>query len=167
MNVVPLAEYKILGDGNCLFRAFSAILTGSQVSYTKVRAEICRFIVVQGAGFISRYLETKFENVTPVQYMKKYQMDSDTTWGSDIEIIALSKMLSVDIFVSNQHSDVKKRNKCHSTWYRYCTDPHSYTDPALYMANRANHYQPVIDLIHSRQPSFYNTYTFSDSIVLE
>ena len=52
-NTEPLAHIPIAQDGNCLFRAFSSILTGSQDSHSKIRAEICRLIVAQGASFLS------------------------------------------------------------------------------------------------------------------
>ena len=165
-NVIPLSELEIVGDGNCLFRALSTILTGSQESFSKIRAEICRFIAVQGSSFISRYLKTKFEDVAPIQYLKKSNMDTDAIWGSDVEIIAFSKMLDVDIFVANLHNDVKK-NECHWTWYRYSSQYHKYSNPAIYLTNSSNHFEPVIDLIHSRYPSFNNFFTFSDTIVLE
>ena len=70
-----------------------------------------------------------------------------------------SKMLSVDIFVPNLHSH-PRRKECHSTWYRYCSDYHKYSNPALYLANHSDyHYEPVIDLIHCRYSSFYNSYS--------
>ena len=113
--VIPLAELPIVVDGNCLFRALSAILTGSQDRYSKISAGICRFMVTEGASFVSRYLETKFEKLTtPSDYLKNFQMHSDNIWGTDVEIITFSKMLNVDIFVSNLHSH-PRRKECHST----------------------------------------------------
>ena len=164
--VVPFAELPILGDGNCLFRALSAILTGSQESFSKIRAEICRFIVTQGAGFISRYLEIKMKDLTPAEYLRKSHMDTNYIWGTDVEVVAFSKMLDVDIFVSNIHTDIK-RNESNATWYRFSSNYLRYSNPALYLANHSNHYEPVIDLIHSRYPSFDDTYTFSDTVIVE
>ena len=77
----------------------------------------------------------------------------------DILDYKISKMLSVDIFVPNLHSH-PRRKECHSTWYRYCSDYHKYSNPALYLANHSDyHYEPVIDLIHCRYSSFYNSYS--------
>ena len=55
--------------------------------------------------------DDKMEDVLAIQYLKKSNMDTDAIWGSDVEIIAFSKMLDVDIFVANLHNDVKK-NEC-------------------------------------------------------
>ena len=167
-NVIPLAKLPIVGDGNCLFRALSAILTGSQDNYSIIREEICRFMVTEGASFVSRYLETKFEKLTtPSDYLKNSQMHSDKIWGTDVEIITLSKMLRIVIFVSNLQSH-PRRKECHSTWYRYCSDYRKNSNPALYLANHSDyHYEPVIDLIHCQYSPFYNSYSFSDAIVIE
>ena len=132
-NTEPLAQLPIAQDGNCLFRAFSSILTGSQDSHSKIRAEICRYIVPQGASFLSRYIKTKFVNLTPAEYLQNHQMYHDCVWGTDVEIIALSKMLDVDIYVSNLHFQSKKSQ---TTWYRYCTNHQKYTTPALYLSNQ-------------------------------
>ena len=93
-------------------------------------------------------------------------MDTDCIWGTDMGIRTFSEMLDFDIFVANLHSDVK-RNECHSTWYRYCSNYHKCSDPALYLANRSYHYEPVINLFivdillsilssHSAITLFYN-----------
>ena len=136
-----------------MFRAFPAILTGSQSIHANLRAEICRYIVVQVANFTSRYLETKFESNSAAEYLKNSLMDANMIWGTDVEIVALADMLGVDVFVSKMHIDTKK-GESQSTWYRYQFSHNGYTTPALYLVNRSNHYKPVIDLINCRYSSF-------------
>ena len=98
--------------------------------------------------------------------MKKSDMDKGSKWGTDVEIIAFSSMLSVDIFVSIPQAGIVK-NQAQSTWYRYHSRQDGYTIPSLYLINRGNHYEPVLDLIHSRYPSFSNSYSFSDDMIIE
>ena len=164
-SVAPLAELPIAKDGNCLFRAISAVLTGSQKRF-KIRAEVCRYMAVQGASFISRYLESKFNPLTPTKYLLDFQMDVNMVWGTDIEIVVLSSILGVDIFVSNYHKS-NEDSLSGSRWYRYHSTHDGFTTPAIYLSNYANHYEPVVDLIHTRTPTFFHTYSFSDAVVIE
>ena len=165
-SVAPLAELPIERDGNCLFRAMSAVLTGSQEAHGKIRAEVCRYMTVQGASFVSRYLESKFISNWPNEYLLNSQMDANEIWGTDIEIVALCSMLGVDIFVSNFHNELKNRF-CGSRWYQYHSINDCYTNPAIYLSNYDNHYEPVIDLINTRTSSFFHTDSFSEAFVIE
>ena len=128
--------------------------------------KVCRYIAVQVASFISRYLESKFNPFTPTEYLFHSQMDLSKVWGTDIEIIALSSILGVDIFVSNFHNNSEDRLGG-SRWYRYHSTHGGFTTPAIYLSNYDIHYEPVIDLIHTRNPTFFSTYSFSDTIIIE
>ena len=108
----------------------------------------------QGASFISRYLESKFNPYTPSQYLLHSQMDANEIWGTDIEIVALSSILGVDIYVSNFHNRSEDRSGG-SRWYRYHSTHDGFTPTAIYLTNYDNHYEPVIDLIHTRTPTFF------------
>ena len=130
---IPLELHTIKPDGNCFFRAISAVLSSSQDYHKKLRGEIYRFIAVQGASFISRYLEVKFNGESPREYLLRYNMDTETTWATDVEIIATSFMLDVDLFVANEHSNTKKTwNQIR--WYRYHPNKADYTKQAIYIS---------------------------------
>ena len=49
----PLKTCRIEPDGNCLFRCFSQILTGTQENHGKLRAMIVSFILDNGSLFHS------------------------------------------------------------------------------------------------------------------
>ena len=76
-SFIPLEQYPIERDGNCFFRAISAALTGSENHHEKIRGKVYRFIGVQGASDITRYLELKFSNLSSKQYLLQSQMGSD------------------------------------------------------------------------------------------
>ena len=56
--------------------------------------EVSRFIVTEGREFIQKYLQTKFyKDTSPLTYLKESAMTQDGIWASDVEIIAVSRML--------------------------------------------------------------------------
>ena len=163
---IPLELHPIEPDGNCFFRAISAVLSGSQDYHKKLRGEIYRFIAVQGASLISRYLEVKFNGESPREYLLRSNMDTETIWATDVEIIATSFMLDVDLFVANEHSDTKKTwNQIR--WYRYHPNKADYTKQAIYINNVHDHFEPVTDLINCRYQSYFNSDSFRGVVVLD
>ena len=96
----------------------------------------------------------------------KSQMDGNTMWATDIEIFATSAMLGVDIFVSNDHSGYLKKIS-ETKWYRYHSSPDGFTSTALYLTNYEEHFEPVIDLIHSRTITYFDSDSFSNVIIIE
>ena len=165
-SFVPLEQEPIEPDGNCFFRALSAVLTGSQSNFAKLRGEIYRFIGIQGAGFISRYLQVKFSEQSPTEYLLRSQMDADHIWATDVELVAVSLMLGVDLFVANYHFNSKNTWR-EIRWYRYHSNHINFTTPAIYLANFNNHFQPVTDLINGRYQSYFTNDSFSDVFILD
>ena len=93
-------------------------------------------------------------------------MDANEILGTDIETVALSSILGVDIYVSNFHNRSEDRSGG-SRWYRYHSTHDGFTPTAIYLTNYDHHYEPVIDLIHTRTPTFFHTDSFSDVIIVE
>ena len=77
---------RIEGDGNCLFRAFSYIITGSESQHMAVRLAI-------------------------LSHMK---MDQDSAWGTDIEMLTLAHLLNTSILsYSVQHGSWQRYSPYH------------------------------------------------------
>ena len=69
------------------------------------------------------------------------------TWGSDVEIMAASAILDVDIFVAN-NDYLKAGTLIHEVRWsllRASSNPNA----AFYITNFAKHYEPVISMINS------------------
>ena len=48
----PWEREEIEGDGNCLFRCFSKLISGSEESHLQLRSIISRFIASEGTGIL-------------------------------------------------------------------------------------------------------------------
>lgn len=89
----PLKKYSIIGDGNCLFRALSYVITGRQMYHNIIRSK-----VIEHMKAIEHYLRPHL-NCSLDDYLENSQMRIPGTWGTDIEIFAAASFLSTDIYV--------------------------------------------------------------------
>jgi len=95
----------ILGDGNCLFRALSYAITGRQVYHAEVRNKI-----INHMRSIEKFLVPHM-NTSLNCYLHKTGMTQSGVWGTDIEILSASSLLSTDIFVYTKFGDTYKWQK--------------------------------------------------------
>ena len=84
------------GDGNCLFRTLSFIITGSEEQHTLVHEAILHHML-QIAHFMLSHHIIGHSSVS--EYIEYTCMDQDGTWGTDIEIFTLAHLLNTCIFV--------------------------------------------------------------------
>ena len=103
----PRIIHSIQGDGNCLFRTLSFIITGSEEQHTLVREAILHHML-QIAHFMLSHLIIGHSSVS--EYIQHTSMDQDGTWGTDIEIFTLAHLLNTCIFVYTTE-------QCN--WWRY------------------------------------------------
>ena len=87
----PSKLIQILGDGNCLFRALSYAVTGRQIYYTRVRAQIINHM-----------------NSSSDSYLVIGQMAREKVRVKGIDILSAASLLSTDIFVYTQCGDTYK-----------------------------------------------------------
>jgi len=92
---------SIVGDGNCLFRAFSHQLEGSQENYKYYRMESVRYMQEHPEIF-NNFLhdDDKYKGKldTYIEYMS-----NDGIWGGNIELFALSEAFDVKIVIFHQN----------------------------------------------------------------
>ena len=97
----PSKLYHTRGDGNCLFRCLSYVLTGRQVYHTTLRTKISSHM---------RDIENELRphmNCSLDEYLTRSSMENDTVWGTDVEIFAASSLLKTDIYVQTVCKKVK------------------------------------------------------------
>jgi len=130
----PLKTCRIEPDGNCLFRSFSQILTGTQENNSQLRAIIVSFILDNGS-----LLQSVCTNVE--EHINTSKMANHGTWGTEIEIFAMATILNCRIYVYSKHG--KDNN-----WLEYkrlktdMKDIHA--DEVIMISNMSHHYEPAI-----------------------
>ena len=97
----PSKLLHILGDGNCLFRAFSYVITGRQTYHMKLREQIINHM---------RDIETLLlphMNTSLKGYLAKTKMPGNGVWGTDVQILTAASLLSgADIFVYSSAKEI-------------------------------------------------------------
>uniref|UniRef100_A0A914WWA7 OTU domain-containing protein n=1 Tax=Plectus sambesii TaxID=2011161 RepID=A0A914WWA7_9BILA len=97
---------KIIADGNCLFRAFSFCLTGSEEHHLTVRRVICDYM-----EFFSSVWQPLVGNRTITEYLDRGVRTSGIGrehWGTEIEILAFADMCNCMVYVYNDHGSARK-----------------------------------------------------------
>ncbi|KAI6649024.1 hypothetical protein LOD99_6907 [Oopsacas minuta] len=75
----PWETERIVGDGDCLFRSISKILTGDQTSHLEIRSTIAHFIASEGVTRIGWYFKQKVTH--PCKYfMNEHLVSQKGTW---------------------------------------------------------------------------------------
>ena len=101
---------RIQGDGNCLFRAFSYIITGSESQHMSVRQAILDHMIS-----IAHFMDRHIVGYSSIQdYIADKKMDQEFTWGTDIEMLALAHLLQTPVIsYSVQHDVWARYAPCH------------------------------------------------------
>ena len=89
-------KYKIIGDGNCLFRSCSLFIYNTQNYHLIVRSSIVDYIVTNWDNeyeFLIIGNEFHKNNTSPIKYY--HFMIKDGIYGTDLELSAFSKLYNV------------------------------------------------------------------------
>ena len=145
---VPLTEpdprrvRRIDGDGNCLFRCFSFIVTGCEKQHVQIRNAILHHMVS-----IAHLLLGRLMNYSSVQeYIEQTRMYLSGTWGTEIEIFTFSHLLQIPIFTY----DVT-----HGKWWKHCPSvlerrpAVQQNEMGMYILHPRNHYEVVYGVMPS------------------
>ena len=91
----PISVHHIRGDGNCLFRAFSYAISGSERQHLRVRSAIIRHMRCTDAcmSLLGGYIS----DLTIDEYIQRSQMAHNYVWGSQNEMFVLAHMAGVNI----------------------------------------------------------------------
>jgi OTU domain-containing protein 3 len=111
LKKIGLGLKDIDGDGNCLFRAISDQMEGSQENYKFYRALTCKYIEDNGE-FFKLFIS---DDITIEKYLKL--IGKDGVWGGNLELQALSKALKINfvvhmlnrpaLIIVNDHENIK------------------------------------------------------------
>ena len=80
-----------MGDGNCLFRACSFLLYGTESRHSTIRQAVCDYIHAN-KDFFEHFIDEDFDNY--VRFKRR-----NGTWGDDLEIQAISEIYNRPIHI--------------------------------------------------------------------
>ena len=110
---------QIAGDGNCLFRAFSFILTGSEEQHFPVRSLIVNHMLTiehlllgTGPDGLRNYASGMMRETCIADYIVHSEMDKNMTWGTAIEIATAAHLFNVPVYVYDTSHSIKN-------WIKY------------------------------------------------
>ena len=97
---------RIGGDGNCLFRAMSFIITGSEGQHFEIRTSIIahmlnipELLTGRGADGHNNYLSYYHGGYRSVEiYLARTNMANEGAWGTDLEMSLLAHMLDIVVY---------------------------------------------------------------------
>ena len=115
----PVGFKNIRGDGNCMFRPLSFIITGSENQHMHVRRAIIRHMRDIGNVLWESQISPLLNNLRSIgevsvgnnqspnadhmaginQYIAATRMDHDKTWGSEVGIMVLAHLLDTAVLL--------------------------------------------------------------------
>ena len=98
----PKQTHHIGGDGNCMFRSVSYVMTGSQEHYLEVRAKTLEHMETIAPLTLDHIRGRSGAAMSKCSSLKEYiqytNMDKQDTWGTEIEQLVLSHLLKTSIY---------------------------------------------------------------------
>ncbi len=128
-----LKTTRIKGDGNCLFRAFSSVLSGTQDNHDVLRVLTVSYMLEHPQVF-----DAMCEDVS--QYVVDSRMENLGVWGTEIEIFALATMLHSTVYVFSNFGKTSK-------WLPYkplLECPKDSHNDDIFISNLSHHFEPAV-----------------------
>ena len=132
---VPSELNHIVGDGNCLYRAISLDLCGSQAQHIVVREKIIDIMCRNHQAF-SAYVDGDVGD-----YLAHNTLRS-RSWGSDVEIFAAATLLQTTIVVYTATSECSRRWLPHPPLFPINGVDRS--EENIYLRNVCGHFERVV-----------------------
>ncbi len=139
--------YRVLGDGNCLFRALSFQLTGTQDHHLELRKLITNFEKNNEEVFSGLHNAINC-NTSFSEHIKN--MKKTCTWGTTVEILACSSLFQADVFFATDSYCLGQ-----ATWIKY--SPRTAPSSDLSRSTFISHLKMKnewIEIIHVSQTHF-------------
>ena len=98
MEADPVAHGKrVRSDGNCLFRAFSHAITGTQRQHFRIRPIITQYMRSLRRHGLNHSFESSVVGMSVEEHLARSGMEYNGVWGTDTEITALAHLLNINI----------------------------------------------------------------------
>ena len=162
----PTGFKNIRGDGNCMFRAFSFIITGSEDQHMQVRHAIIQHMRVIGSALWESQISSLLRNLRRIgevsgensqsgtefttggidRYIAATGMDRDKTWDSEVEIMVLSHLLNAAVYTYDTNNRWSKYIPA-NVYGRFNVSSHVDSLMTMYVRHNVNHYD-VVTSVH-------------------
>lgn len=86
---------NIKGDGNCLFRAVSYCVSGSEDNHDAIRQATCRHLLENECVFESLQRNV---NMSMNEYLQMSHMNESGTWATEMEIIGIAALFKINVY---------------------------------------------------------------------
>ena len=157
----PVGFKNIRGDGNCMFRSLSFIITGSE-DHMHVRRAIIRHMRDIGNVLWESQISPLLNNLRSIgevsvgnnqspnadhmaginQYIAATRMDHDKTWGSEVEIMVLAHLLDTAVY-SYDTARGWNRYTPVNVYGQFDVSTRVNSQMAMYVCYNINHYDVV------------------------
>ena len=98
-ETIPKRLIDVLGDGDCLFRCISKLLSGSEDFCHEVRLAVCCKILSYPFHNNQLLLQNGQTCTSTTEYVSASKMNYAGTYATGVELLALSSLLNVEIVV--------------------------------------------------------------------
>ena len=133
-----------VGDGSCMFRAMSAIITGNQRQHKAVRRAIVNHMCDNQHLYIHKVWLFDMQYPNMEAYVESNNMQQNG-WGSQLELFALAHMLQRMVYTYTPHGGYHWACHCPSK-----VDPNippPVRDQGLYLFHTGDHYKVVTSVL--------------------
>ena len=158
----PVGFKNIRGDGNCMFRSLSFIITGSEDQHMHVRRAIICHMRDIGNVLWESQISSLLNNLRSIgevsvgnnqsphadhmaginQYIAATRMDHDKTWGSEVEIMVLAHLLDTAVY-SYDTARGWNRYTPANVYRQFDVSTRVNSQMAMYVRYNINHYDVV------------------------
>ena len=158
----PVGFKNIRGDGNCMFRSLSFIITGSEDQHMHVRRAIIRHMRDIDNVLWESQISPLLNNLRSIgevsvgnnqspnadhmaginQYIAATRMDHDKTWGSEVEIMVLAHLLDTAVY-SYDTARGWNRYTPANVYGEFDVSTRVNSQMAMYVRYNINHYDVV------------------------
>ena len=158
----PVGFKNIRGDGNCMFRSLSFIITGSEDQHMHVRRDIIRHMRDIGNVLWESQISPLLNNLRSIgevsvgnnqspnsdhmaginQYIAATRMDHDKTWGSEVEIMVLAHLLDTAVYSYDMARGWNRYTPA-NVYGQFDVSTRVNSQMAMYVRYNINHYDVV------------------------
>ena len=142
-------RHCVLGDGNCMFRAISHQLYATEDHHAQLRQCLCQSIEQNKINYEVYWIDSSVSYTNHLQ-----QLMHQGSWGTQLELKAISDYLSVPLFLCSPHVSTRAYR-----WVKYApslsTSRQDMTLPPFTLPFTVNH----IEIAHSSTEDHFDSVT--------
>ena len=149
----PITFRAIKGDGNCLFRALSFIITGSEEQHMALRQVIIRHMRSIGQLLWENQIYPDADYPDGMeQYIARSRMEHAGAWGTQVEMIALAHLLNTPILTHAGTLGWNRYSSSAAYGFLDASQPDG-QQMAMYIRHSGDHYDVITSVLPLPHPA--------------